>query len=152
AFPNSATETATITFATAANPNTPLFSQNPQFTINNGVASVTIDPQTILSQVLPVGSYIVKVTYGGDGSFNPAGPTSASQAIGHSTTAANVGFNASPAVFGQAVVVTANISAALPGGAAPLVGANLPSGTATFYLDGAALLPAATVTNGVASI
>ncbi|MFC6644462.1 beta strand repeat-containing protein [Granulicella cerasi] len=110
---------------------------SPTGTLAGGVATFT---STTLSSTTAHTYYAV---YGGDSTYatstSPSVATAASKGTATTTT---LTVSPNPPVAGSLTTLTAAIG---------YTGTTAPTGTVTFYLDGAALSPTATVANGVAA-
>jgi hypothetical protein len=80
---------------------------------------------------LSVGSHNIGASYGGDGNFNSSsasGTAGVNQVVSQSNTVTSITSSADPSVFGQAITLTASVTASGGGG-------GVPSGSVTF-MDG----------------
>jgi uncharacterized repeat protein (TIGR01451 family) len=105
-------------------------------TLAAGVATCTVAG-------LAVGAHTVTASYPGDGAFNAVDGTGTATVQAAPTQVALVAAP-SPAMYGQAVTVTATVSAVA-------AAAGVPTGTVTFK-DGGAILGTGTLSGGVASV
>jgi predicted thioesterase len=97
---------------------------------------------TITTSTLPVGTDTITAKYPGDNTYAPASPT-ATEVVGLATgTGDTLSTNPNPSTFGQSVTITETL---------PTVGGVAPTGTVTFYNNGAQI-GTGTVTNGVATL
>jgi len=87
---------------------------------------------------LAVGTHTITATYNGDSTFASSASTPLSQAVNKANTTTAIISAPNPSVFGQSVTLTATVSVSAPG-------AGTPTGSATFYSDGAPLLNSALV-------
>src|SRR5207249_3916572 len=106
-------------------------------TLVNGSASLSIS-------TLAVGSHPLTAAYGGSATFAASTSAAVNQVVnaGNSTTSLTATPN--PSITGQAVTLTATVSAVAPA-------TGVPTGTVTFR-DGVTVLGTATLVNGSASI
>jgi autotransporter-associated beta strand protein len=107
---------------------------------NNGVA--VFDPNNFFGQPLTVGAYTFAATFNGDNVYNANSATPVNQVVTQATTNFSLSANTTTPVPGQPVTVTASF---FPMGG----GAGVPTGTATFSLDGAAITSGVTLADGV---
>jgi hypothetical protein len=108
--------------------------------LNNGKATLTVS-------ALGVGSHNISAAYSGDNNFNSStasGASGVTQTVSKSATSSTVNGSPNPSAFGQAVVLTAKVTASGGGGGSP-------TGTVTFS-DGTVSLGTAPVAVGVASL
>ncbi len=89
---------------------------------------------TLALSNLGVGSHTIRVAYNGSGSFNTSTSSTLTQTVNKANTTTTVSSSANPAVFGQSITFTAQVSAVAPG-------AGTPGGTVTFTVDGTARSP-----------
>ncbi len=124
----SGTPTGTVSFFVNAN-TTPLVSVTGTTT-----ATLTGGMATFILKSLPTGTDAITVVYSGDSNFNaiplgsPAMPT-ATITVNQDQSTAAVSSSSVSSVIGQAVTLTANVGAAIPG-------SGMPSGTVNFYDNG----------------
>lgn len=132
--------TATVS-AVAPGAGTP--SGTVTFTID-GIAQPPVNlaggQATFTTSTLTVGAHTVSVTYSGDASFNGSGPANLGQTVNPAITTVGLSANPATAVTGQGVTLTAVVSVTAPG-----VGS--PTGTVSFFDDGAPLGTAPLVGN-----
>ncbi|MDP3752142.1 MAG: Ig-like domain repeat protein [Polaromonas sp.] len=144
----------TTTVASSANPAAPgqsvtltatVTGSNPSGTVTFmdgattlGTGTVNGGAATLSTSSLAVGSHSITAVYGGD--TNNAASTSAAlaQVVSQGATTTTVTSSANPAVPGQAITLTANVTG------------NNPSGTVTF-MDGATTLGTGSINSGTAS-
>ncbi len=109
-----------------------------------GGGTVSNDAATFTTTALPVGTSTITATYSGDSNY--AASTSAADAvtIARATTITAVSFSPASPVLDQDVTLTATITPATTGPAAP-------SGTVEFF-EGSTLLGSGTVSNDVATL
>jgi autotransporter-associated beta strand protein len=165
-------ESALVTITSSANP--AVFGQSPTFTATvsaqppasgaptgsvtfyiDGQAQSAATPlnpggQAAISLNLSVGSHAISASYSGDGSFgpiafNPSAPPLLSETVISGTQTSVSAAPASGDSFGQAVKLTAAVSAAAPGASAPITGS-------VMFSDGQQSLGVGVVSNGVASV
>ena len=129
--PLTGTPTGTVTFYKGA-------TSLGTATLTNGVASLA-------PLALPTGASSITAQYSGDSTFTSSTSPVTTVTVGLATTTTTVTFSPSNPVYGQSVVLTANITSTS-------TGADLPTGTVTFYNGTTLLGSAATVTNGVATL
>src|SRR5205085_2722700 len=131
--PGAGTPTGTVTFAVNG---TPLGSP----TLNaSGVA-------TYSTSALPVGSSNMTAQYNGDSinyNYAPSSSSAITQTVNKANTSASLSANHNPSVFGQAVTLTASVSAVSPG-------SGTPTGTVSLF-DGTTSLGSASLSNGQAT-
>ena len=93
----------------------------------NGVTRATLS-----ANGLAVGSHTIMASYGGDANFTASVTSGLTQIVQRDATTSVIAASVNPSVCGQAVTLTATVTASIPGLAAP-------SGTVTFT-DGGTLL------------
>jgi hypothetical protein len=144
-FGQSVTFTATVS-ATTPGSGTPTGA----VTFNDGGTSIgsgTLSGGTasFSTSGLSAGTHTVSVSYGGDANFNVTGSANLLQTVNQAASATALTTNPpQPAVFGQAVSLTATVMHIGSGSA-------IPTGTVTF-LDGATSLGTGTLSGGTTSI
>ena len=113
-----------------------------------GTAAVTStgsgDQASITVSDLAVGSHTVVATYSGDDTYNGSASGPSGLTVTPSATTTLVATDDPTTVSGQAVDVTATVSATAPG-------AGVPSGNVQLVVDGTATGPAAALSGGVAT-
>jgi trimeric autotransporter adhesin len=114
-------------------------------TTSLGTATLTNGVGSLAPLALPTGANSITAQYSGDSTFTSSDSPATTVTVGLATTTTTVTFSPSNPVFGQNVVLTANITSTS-------TGANLPSGTVTFFNGTTALGNPVTVTNGVATL
>ena len=87
---------------------------------------------TFTTKSLPVGSYTITASYGGDSNFITSTSTALTQTVNQDATKTTVTSSANPSVSGQPIIFTATVKAVAPG-------SGVPTGTVTFY-DGSTSL------------
>ena len=102
---------------------------------STGTASLT-------TSSLAGGTHVITASYAGDSNFT-ASTSTLTQIVGKNAATVTLSSSANPSVFSQSVVVTATVSAAVPG-------AGTPTGTVTFT-EGETSLGSANLANGQAS-
>ena len=105
-------------------------------TLSGGAASFT-------ASSLAIGTHSITAVYNGDSAFSGSTSGAIAQVINQAATTTSVASAANPAVFGQAVIFTATVTATAPG-------AGTPTGTVSF-MDGSATLGTVTLSGGAAS-
>ena len=143
-FGQSLTFTATVT-AVAPGSGTPAGSVTFRNgaavlgTINlaNGVARLT-------TAALGLGTHAVTATYNGEARFNTSGSSTVTQRVNAANTVTAITSSVNPAVFGQAVVLTAIVTAAAPA-------TGVPTGNVTFR-EGTSVLGTVNLASGRAAI
>src|SRR5262249_20066923 len=106
-------------------------------TLVNGSASLTI-------ATLATTTHSLSVTYGGSASFLASTSAVVTQTVNQGSSATNLTSTPTPSLTGQAVTLSATVTAVSPA-------TGIPSGTVTF-MDGATSLGVATLVNGSASL
>jgi large repetitive protein len=101
-------------------------------------ASVVFTPA---NQPLSIGNHTLTVTYNGDNDFNSSSltPSPLTVAVAQAATTATVASSANPSAFNQAITLTATVAAVAPSST------GTPTGTVTFFLDGAQVGTAQTI-------
>ena len=94
-------------------------------TLSGGVASLA-------PLALPTGANSITAQYSGDSTFTSSTSPVSTVTVGLAPTTTTVTFSPSNPVYGQSVALTATITSTS-------TGADLPTGTVTFYLNGTAL-------------
>ncbi len=112
--PGAGTPTGTVTFVVAGGPTLTA-------TLSGGTASVS-------TSAIPIGTHTVTATYSGDANYTASSGTD-TQTVVQASTTTTVTSTPDPSVFGQPVVLTANVAVNAPG-------AGSPTGTVTFVIDG----------------
>jgi hypothetical protein len=87
---------------------------------------------TLSTSSLTAGNHSITVLYSGNGSFNPSASSALTQAVSPPSSATALAVDQNPAVFGQAVTLTARVSTVGPG-------SGIPAGAVTF-MDGSTSL------------
>ncbi len=126
----SATPTGTVTFT---NSGTTLGTG----TLTGGVA-------TLSTAALAEGSDTVTASYGGDSTYSPSSGT-LTETVNQAAAATALSASPNPAVYGQAVMLTATVSASSPG-------AGTPTGTVSFTGSDGTSLGTETLSSGVATL
>lgn len=130
--PGSGTPTGTVTFSVDGSP-----------VCTN--AAMTAGVATCISSAFNAGTHPVSATYNADANYNTStGSLAGGQVVDKANTTTAVSASANPAVFGQTVTFTANVTANAPG-------AGTPTGNITFVVDGNALCAAAVMSGGSAT-
>ncbi len=140
-YGNSVTFTATLT---AQLPGSGLPSGAVNFkdgSTSIGTAALASGVATLSTSALNAGTHAITATYGGDASFNGGASATLSQTVAGAETSIALAAAPSPAQFGQAVTITAQVSSAAPGAI---------TGTLVFS-DGAMILGSAAISAGGAS-
>ena len=121
-------------------------SSNPSLTVTLVNGKATFDPQNFYGQFLSVGSHTISATFNGDSTFAPlpadglpSDAPSIIQTVTQASTAVSMATSPNNPIPGQAVTVTATFTPVKPG-------AGVPTGTATFTVDG--IMPS----NGVVTL
>jgi hypothetical protein len=127
AAPSAATPTGSVTFKDGG-------TVLATVSLSGGAASWT-------TRKLAVGGHALTATYNGSGTFTASGPASAAVTVSRGAVTVAVTPSVSSPVYGQAVTLTARVTAS--------PGAGTPTGTVSFY-DGTALLGSPALVNGVA--
>jgi hypothetical protein len=106
--------------------------------LSNGIA-------TLMTNTLPVGTYPITATYGGDANFSPSQAVLApAQTVNKAASTTSLVSKPNPSIFGQTVTFTATVGSSASGLGAP-------SGVVSFTIGGG--LPAAvTLSNGIATL
>lgn len=140
----------TVTFTAAVAAVAP-GAGTPTGTVSFTVDGVTSAPvalvngsATFSTSSLTVGTHTVTATYGGDSGFETSTSDPLTATVNKSNASAALGSAPNPSVFGQALTLTATITAAAPG-------AGSPTGTVTFF-DGGQALGTRTLASGVATL
>jgi WD40 repeat protein len=110
---------------------------NPAVAVANGQATFT-------TKSLSVGDHTITATYSGDGNFNGSTSAKFTQTVSQLETTTNLTSSAQQVVVGDPVTLTATVTATGPG-------ADVPTGTVTFFIDGKAQDPVA-LTDGTATL
>ncbi len=130
--PGSGTPTGTVTF-----------SVDGSAVCTN--AAITAGVATCTSSAFNAGTHPVSATYNADANYNAStGSLAGGQVVYKADTTTGVSASANPAVFGQTVTFTANVTANAPG-------AGTPTGDVTFVVDGNTLCAAAVMSGGSAT-
>ncbi|MEQ1643087.1 MAG: Ig-like domain repeat protein [Pyrinomonadaceae bacterium] len=130
--PGSGTPTGTVTF-----------SVDGSAVCTN--AAMTAGVATCTSSAFNAGTHPVSATYNADANYNAStGSLAGGQVVNKADTTTGVSASANPAVFGQTVTFTANVTANAPG-------AGTPTGDVTFVVDGNTLCAAAVMSGGSAT-
>jgi hypothetical protein len=108
-----------------------------------GTATLSGGTATFSTSSLSVGAHGLTVSYSGDAAFAASTSQSLSATINSSGTAVGLSSSTNPSVLGNAVTLSATVTAS--GGATP-------QGTVTFYNGGSPIGNPVTLTGGVASI
>jgi hypothetical protein len=145
-FGQSVTFMATMT-VNAPGAGTPTGSVN---FLDNGVTigSGTLDPTGLASfttAALGLGSHSITAAYSGDGDFNGGTSAAVSQMVNADSTSIGLMSSANPSAFGQAVTVTATVTANAPG-------SGTPTGSVTFEEGSSVLGTSGLDSTGVASL
>jgi oligoribonuclease NrnB/cAMP/cGMP phosphodiesterase (DHH superfamily) len=127
--PGAGTPTGTVTFTVDG-------VAQPNVTLSAGQATLT-------TTTLSVGAHTVTAAYNGDGNFTTSTSASFTQTVNKASSSTAVSASVDPLVSGQAVTLTARVSAVAPG-------AGTPTGTVTFTIDGVAQ-PNVTLSSGQAT-
>jgi len=127
-----------VSFTATVTPNqssalTPTGNVTFNDTLNNvttalGTVSLTSGTAIFNTAGLAVGSHTITVSYAGDNNFASSTSAALNQTVNQAPTMTTLAVSPNPATFGQAVTLTATITAAAPG-------AGTPTGAVTF-LDG----------------
>ena len=104
-----------------------------------GTATISSGTAIFITSSLTVGSHSITAAYGGDSNFAPSTSIPLTQVVSQAGTATTVSASPSSSLFGQPVILTANVGVVAPG-------AGTPTGTVTF-LDGAALVGTSALSN-----
>ena len=128
--PGAGTPTGAITFGDGAT------------TLGTGALDST-GAASLTTSSLAGGTHVITASYAGDGNFS-ASTSTLTQIVGKNASTVTLSSSSNPSVFGQSVVATATVSAAVPG-------AGTPTGTVTFT-EGATSLGSANLANGQASL
>jgi hypothetical protein len=136
------TFTATITTAAGAPTGTVTFADGATtlatITLSGGSAAFT-------TSTLAVGSHSITAAYGGDNNFTGSTSTALSQTVNsQAASSTTLTSSANPAPVGQAITLTATVSAVPPA-------TGTPTGTVTF-MDGVSVLGTGTLSGGVATL
>jgi VCBS repeat-containing protein len=99
---------------------------------------------TFSTNSLSVGSHGITAEYPGDSNFNGSNSSAQPQTVEPSDTATVVSSSVNPSVFGQAVILSATVSAVAPG-------AGTPAGTVEFW-NGTNSLGTSALSSGTASL
>jgi autotransporter-associated beta strand protein len=94
--------------------------------VNN---KATFDPLAFFGQPLSVGSHNIDATFNGDSKFAPATAQTLKQTVNQASTSVSLSNSPANPIPAQVINVTATLSPVAPGG-------GVPTGTATFTLDG----------------
>jgi RHS repeat-associated protein len=97
-----------------------------------GTAGLTAGSGTLTVPLLPTGTHAITVSYSGDSCCNSGSSTALLQTVSTLSSSVVLTSSVNPSVFGQAVTLTANVSAAV-------VSVGTPTGTVTFYDEGSTL-------------
>ena len=84
---------------------------------------------TLSTAALVAGMQPISATYSGDANFSSSSGTLPTQTVNQAATSTSLASAPNPSTYGQAVVVTATVSAVAPG-------SGVPDGTVQFYTDG----------------
>jgi N,N-dimethylformamidase beta subunit-like protein/uncharacterized protein DUF4082/Big-like domain-containing protein/purple acid phosphatase-like protein/Ig-like domain-containing protein len=109
-----------------------------------GTATLTGGTASAVVSTLPVGSFTVSVSYGGDTNFTASSSAPVTAVVNQASTTTTLGTVPNPSVPGQTVTLTATVSVVNPGSGAA-------TGTVTFK-DGTTSLATVTLTNEVATL
>ncbi len=120
AFGNSITFTATVP---AQATGTITFYDG---TISLGTAAITAGRATLMTSALAAGTHSITSQYGGDANFNSAASTAFAQVVNQAATSVTLAVTPNPVVAGNAVTMTATVTAEA-------------TGTVTFFDDATAL-------------
>ncbi|HYF79316.1 MAG TPA: Ig-like domain repeat protein, partial [Symbiobacteriaceae bacterium] len=134
----SVTFTATVTGAGGTPSGTVTFKDGAT-TI--GTATLSAGTATFTTSALSAGTHSISAAYGGDADFASSTSATLTQTVNKATTTTAVNSSVNPAVYGQTVTLTANVTSGYAGTI---------SGTVTF-MDGAATLGTGTLSGGSAT-
>jgi Bacterial Ig-like domain (group 3) len=93
-----------------------------------GTVALTAGVATYTTTKLATGQHAITAAYGGSATFATSTPPVLAQTVNQDGTSTDVTASANPSVFGQSVIFTATVSAALPG-------SGTPTGSVTFSED-----------------
>ena len=140
-----------VTLTATVTPNSPL-TGTPTGTVVFYNGTTALGPATLVSgsgsllpMALPAGANSITAQYSGDSTFTSSTSPVTTVTVGLATTTTAVTFSPSAPVYGESVMLMATITPTT-------TGADLPSGTVTFYNGSTALGLPATVTSGVATL
>jgi autotransporter-associated beta strand protein len=125
----------TVTFTIDGAVQTPVTVVNGQATFTTSTLSVSGSPHSVSAAF----------TSGSTNFSNSSGGLAGGQMVGKQVSTTTVTSSTNPSVLGQAVTFTATVGIAVPSGTTA-------AGSVTFFIDGVPQSPAATLTNGIATI
>src|SRR5262249_32926651 len=126
-------QTETLTATVSSSAGTP--TGNVTFFDGNtvlGVAPVNAAGQASLTVSLGVGNHMLTASFAGGGGFAGSTSPAVAETVNPAATAVTLNSSITPAVTGQAVTLTATVTAVAPG-------AGIPTGTVTFFDGGTPL-------------
>jgi len=129
--PASGKPTGTVTFLVNGNPLTPAATLS------------SADQATFTDSSLTAGSYTITAMYNSDSNFATSTSSPLNLNVGVAASKTTVTASQTTAVFGQALNITATVSAVSPGTGTPV-------GTADFFVDGSPVATGVPVVNGQA--
>lgn len=97
-----------------------------------------------ITSALAVASHTITATYNSSANYNASTAAPLTQVVNRASTTTTLATTGSPSVFGQSVTFTATVSAQAPGGGTP-------TGTVTFFVNGASVSTSALNGSGQAT-
>ena len=142
-FGQAVTFTATVSSATPGTPTGTVTFMDGAVTLGTGMLDGNAQA-TLTTTALGLGSHNITAVYGGDSTFNGSTSAAITQAVNQAGSSATLSASTDSSIYGQSLMFTATVSAAIPA-------SGTPTGAVTFW-DGATDLGTATLSGGTATL